>query len=97
MAQVSKQLIHTGFLAPKTSGVFVWKVTQSSVWWFYAVPTNNQSIYPQKIQIDLVRIYATEPTKVYAHIQITNPSSPQPPDFPWQDGCQYDLYVASAT
>jgi hypothetical protein len=47
-------------------------------------------------QIDLVRIYATGTTNRYSHIQVTNPSSSQPPDFPDKDGCQYHLHVASA-
>jgi hypothetical protein len=102
-AKVVMRLIQENkFLAPLKSTSFKWKIDQTSVWWFHAVPRNNQTSYPQTIKIDEVRISAeksSSPTvvKFFAHIKVKNLTPPNPPDFPHQDGCHFDLYVAVAS
>jgi hypothetical protein len=83
-------------------GTGKWKIDQTSVWWFHAIPRNNQTSYPQMIKIDEVRISAEKVSsatvvKFFAHIKVTNVTPPNPPDFPHQDGCHFDLYVAVAS
>jgi hypothetical protein len=85
------------FLAPQKSTTYWWTITQSSAWWFYAVPRVPQTSFPQTIHIDRVQISTTESTKFRAYIKIVNDNSPQPPDFPWQDGCHFSLYAVSAS
>ena len=102
-AKVVTRLIQENkFVAPLKSKSYKWKIDQTSVWWFHAVPRNNQTSYPQTIKIEEVRISAeksSSPTVVnfFAHIKVTNLTPPNPPDFPYEDGCHYDLYVAVAS
>jgi hypothetical protein len=102
-AKVVTRLIQENkFLAPLKSTSFKWKIDQTSVWWFHAVPRDNQTSYPQTIKIDDVHIAAEKSSSAtvvdyFAYVKVTNLTPPNPPDFPHQDGCHFDLYVAVAT
>lgn len=98
---VTRLIKEDKFLEPQQSTTVKWKIDQTNVWWFHAVPRVNQTSYPQTIKIDEVRISAkkaspTAATKFYATVKVVNLTPPQPPDFPHQDGCHFDLYVAVA-
>jgi hypothetical protein len=85
------------FVAAGESYTVSWKIDQTNVWWFHAVPRLSQIAFPQKIQIESVRISATEFGKCYAYIKVKNLNAPKPPDYPWDDGCYFNVHIGVAT
>lgn len=92
MSEVSVKKVWDGFVAAQSTAESWWKIPSTHAYWFYPLPGVNQSILPQRIQIERVQIEFKEPTVFRAYIKLYNPTAPQPPDFPWKDGVFYDLY-----
>ena len=91
-------IVEEGFLKPGESTWHGWKIDNTNVWWFHAVPSPSNYYFPRNIQIDKVRIKTTANGVCWARVLVTNPDVPVP-NWPWTapDGCYYRLYVAVAS
>ena len=89
-------------IAPQKSKTYKWRIDGTNVWWFHVVPRDTQTSYPQFIKIDEVQISAeretpTAATRFFANIRVVNLTPAKGPDFPHEDVCHFDVYVAVAS